>query len=185
MTIYDRSVRELACGLFDRGLGYKSAAGRLGVPARAVRQWWLTDRDVRWGELLDMGVVRRYDFETKVAAVDMGVVRRYDFETKVAAGSAVVDGGMGKPEAMERFGIASDSPLRSWCRLYREGGAEALRPKPKGRPRGVDGGMGKPEAMERFGIASDSPLRSWCRLYREGGAEALRPKPKGRPRGSR
>ena len=37
---------------------------------------------------------------------------------------------------MERFGIASSSPLDRWCRLYREGGAEALRPKPKGRPRG-------------------------------------------------
>ena len=119
MTIYDRSVRELAFGLFDRGLGYKSAAGRLGVPARAVRQWWLTYRAVGRGALLDMGVHRTYDYETKVAAA-----------------SAVVDGGMGKPEAMERFGIASESPLRSWCRLYREGGAEALRPKPKGRPRG-------------------------------------------------
>ena len=26
MTVYDRSVREAACGLFDRGVGYKSAA---------------------------------------------------------------------------------------------------------------------------------------------------------------
>ena len=34
---------------------------------------------------------------------------RYDFETKVAAASAVVDGGMAKPEAMERFGIARDA----------------------------------------------------------------------------
>ena len=127
MTIYDRSVRELACGLFDRGLGYKSAAGRLGVPARAVRQWWLTYRAVGRGALLDMGVHRTYDYETKVAAA-----------------SAVVDGGMGKPEAMERFGIASESPLRSWCRLYREGGAEALRPKPKGRPRGSGAGAAPP-----------------------------------------
>lgn len=28
------------------------------------------------------------------------------------------------------------APLKRWCALYREGGAEALRPKPKGRPRG-------------------------------------------------
>jgi transposase-like protein len=60
----------------------------------------------------------------------------YDFETKVAAARAVVDDGMAKTEAMERFGIASATPLKQWCRLYREGGAEALRPKPKGRPRG-------------------------------------------------
>ena len=54
----------------------------------------------------------------------------------VAAASAVVDGGMSKPEAMVRFGIASATPLKQWCRLYREGGAQALMPKPKGRPKG-------------------------------------------------
>lgn len=51
---------------------------------------------------------------------------RYDYETKVAAASAVVDGGMPKTEAMERFGIASATPLKQWCRLYREGGSGAL-----------------------------------------------------------
>ena len=48
----------------------------------------------------------------------MGVKHtKYDYETKVAAAAAVVDGGM-------------------WCRLYRQGGAQALKPKPKGRPKG-------------------------------------------------
>ena len=57
----------------------------------------------------------------------MGVKRtRYDYETKVAAARAVVDGGMSKPEAMVRFGIASATPLKQWCRLYRQGGAQAL-----------------------------------------------------------
>ena len=60
----------------------------------------------------------------------------HDYETKVAAARAVVDGGMSKPEAMVRFGIASATPLKQWCRLYREGGAQALKPKPKGRPKG-------------------------------------------------
>ncbi len=44
----------------------------------------------------------------------------------------MVDGGMSKPEAMMRFGIASATPLKQWCRLYRQGGAQALKPKPKG-----------------------------------------------------
>ena len=39
-------------------------------------------------------------------------------------------------QPMAAFGIASRTPLDSWCRLYREGGADALRPKPKGRPKG-------------------------------------------------
>ena len=42
---------------------------------------------------------------------------------------------MSKPEAMVHFGIASATPLKQWCRLYREGGAQALKPKPKGRPK--------------------------------------------------
>ena len=119
MTIYDRSVRERACGLFERGLGHEAAAARLGIPLKAVRQWHLTYRAVG-----------------RDAPLDMGSRRTYDYETKAAAASAVADGGMAKPEAMARFGIASTSPLDSWCRLYREGGADALRPKPKGRPRG-------------------------------------------------
>ena len=52
----------------------------------------------------------------------MGVKRaRYDYETKVAAARAMVDGGMSKPEAMVRFGIASATPLKQWCRLSRSG----------------------------------------------------------------
>lgn len=132
MTVHDRSVRERACGLFDRGLGHKAAAARLGVPARAVRKWQQTYRAVGRDALLDMGTHRRYDYGTKVAAA-----------------SAVVDGGMPKPEAMERFGIASESPLRSWCRLYREGGAEALRPRPKGRPRKEAAPATREEELER------------------------------------
>ena len=61
---------------------------------------------------------------------------RYTYEQKVAAASAVVDGGMTKTEAMAAFGIMSMSPLKKWCALYRRGGAEALRPRPKGRPSG-------------------------------------------------
>ena len=131
MTIYDRSARELACDLFERGAGRASAAKRLGIPERAVAKWQLTYRAVGRGGLLDMGKTHA----------------RYDFETKVAAAKAVVDGGMAKPEAMERFGIASASPLDSWCRLYREGGAEALRPKPKGRPKGP-GAKAAPKTRE-------------------------------------
>ena len=117
---HDRSVRELAAGRFDEGRGCESVAKSLGIPAKAVRKWQLTYRAVGRDGLLKMGKKHA----------------RYDFETKVAAARAVVEGGMSKPGAMERFGIASSSPLDQWCRLYREGGAEALRPKPRGRPKG-------------------------------------------------
>ena len=111
VTIYDRSVREMACGLFERGLGYKAAARRLGIPPRAVRKWQQMYRAVGRGGLLGMGRAKA----------------RYDYGTKVAAARAVVDGGMSKPEAMERFGVASISPLESWCS-----------PIPRGRSRSVE-----------------------------------------------
>lgn len=133
MMIYDRSARERACDLFDRGLGGDAAAGALGLPVEAVRKWHQTFRAVGRDALLDMGSHARYDFETKVAAA-----------------SAVVDGGMAKPEAMRRFGVASISPLKAWRRLYREGGAEALRPRPKGRPRKAPGAPAtREEELER------------------------------------
>lgn len=35
---------------------------------------------------------------------------------------------------MSKFGIMSEAPISRWVKAYREGGAEALRPKRKGRP---------------------------------------------------
>ncbi|WP_270472331.1 helix-turn-helix domain-containing protein [Collinsella intestinalis] len=117
---YGEALLLEAARLHDAGLGRRAIGARLGVPHATVRKWLDKYRAGGTELLLKMG----------------GKQARYDYETKVAAASAVVDGGMGKPEAMGRFGLASMKPLESWIRLYREGGAEALRPKPKGRPRG-------------------------------------------------
>ena len=117
---HDRLLREQAVEMFERGFGYRLTAKRLGVPAEAVRHWQKTYRVIGRDGFLAMEVKRT----------------KYDYETKVAAAKAVVDGGMSKPEAMVRFGIASATPLKQWCKLYRQGGAQALKPKPKGRPKG-------------------------------------------------
>ena len=117
---HDIEARKAAIGLFERGHGYKSAAKALSVPRDTVRQWLCVYRSFGGEVLLSM--------DSKQA--------RYTHGQKVAAASAVVDGGMTKAEAMAAFGIMSMSPLKKWCALYREGGAEALRPKPKGRPKG-------------------------------------------------
>ena len=118
---HDRLLREQAVEMFERGFGYRLTARRLGVSAETVREWQKMYRVIGRGGLLAMGVKRA----------------KYDYETKVAAARAMVDGGMSKPEAMVRFGIASATSLKKWCRLYREGGAQALKPKPKGRPKGA------------------------------------------------
>ncbi len=117
---HDRLLREQAVVMFERGCGYRLTARRLGVSAETVREWQKMYRVIGRDGLVAMGAKRA----------------SYDYETKVGAARAVVDGGMSKPEAMVRFGIASATPLKQWCRLYREGGAQALKPKPKGRPKG-------------------------------------------------
>ena len=61
----------------------------------------------------------------------------YVGETKVAAARDHVENGLTKAEVMAMHGIASVAPLERWCREYRSGGPDALRPKPKGRPRGA------------------------------------------------
>ena len=129
---HDESLRLEAARLHDAGLGRRAIGAALGVPHEAVRRWLEKYRAGGTELLLNMG----------------GKQARYDYETKVAAASAVVDGGMARPEAMRRFGIASSSPLDQWCRLYREGGAEALRPRPKGRPRG-SGAEAAPRTREQ------------------------------------
>ena len=59
----------------------------------------------------------------------------YSFETKLAAVEAHVKGDLSSAEAMRAYGVQSKSTYFRWCAAYREGGAEALRPKKRGRPR--------------------------------------------------
>lgn len=117
---HDIEARKAAIGLFERGHGFESAAKALSVPRNTVRQWLYVYRSFGSEVLLSMD----------------GKQTRYTYEQKVAAASAVVDGGMGKQDAMKAFGVMSLAPLKRWCALYREDGAEALRPRPKGRPSG-------------------------------------------------
>lgn len=131
---HDRLLREQAVEMFEKGCGYGLTAKKLGVSAQTVREWQKMYRVIGKGRLLTMGIKHT----------------RYDYETKVAAARAVVDGGMSKPEAMVRFGIASATPLKQWCRLYREGGAQALKPKPKGRPKGLGVGAVPPTREEEL-----------------------------------
>ena len=46
------------------------------------------------------------------------------------------------------------SPLERWCREYRTGGPEALRPRPKGRPRGARSGP-KPKPTREQELAEE------------------------------
>ncbi|MBR3224533.1 MAG: helix-turn-helix domain-containing protein [Atopobiaceae bacterium] len=117
---YDVALRKKAADLFARGLGYTAVSSELGMPKRTVKGWQRMFRATGAEGLLDVG----------------GSQSGYSFETRVAAARSVVDEGLTRSEAMARFGIRSESPIARWVKAYRAGGAEALRPKPKGRPRG-------------------------------------------------
>ncbi len=130
--LYDIAARRRAVELYEEGWGRDAISRLVDAPEGTVRKWLDTYRSVGMGALAAMG--------TKKTA--------YSFETKVGAARAVADEGMTVPEAMARFGIASTSPLRKWLRAYREGGPEALRPKPKGRPKGA-GAIPKEMAREQ------------------------------------
>ena len=136
---HDVEARKAAIELFERGYGFGSAAKALSVPRTTMRQWLYIYRSFGSEVLLSMDGKRAV----------------YTYEQKVAAASAVVDGGAAKAEAMAEFGIMSLAPLERWCRLYREGGAEALRPKPKGRPKGSGS---KPRELTR-----EQELEERCR----------------------
>ena len=58
----------------------------------------------------------------------------YSFEFKVALVERFLAGETG-PELAVEAGLSSPRVLQKWVRAYREEGADALRPKPKGRPR--------------------------------------------------
>lgn len=93
---HDIEARKAAIGLFERGHGSESAAKTLSVPRNTVRQWLYIYRSFGSEVLLSMD----------------GKQTRYTYEQKVAAASAVVDGGMGKQDAMKAFGVMSLAPLK-------------------------------------------------------------------------
>ena len=103
--------------MFVQGFTYRQTAARLGISQNAARRWEYTYRALGKEALL-VTTHKKYDFELKLAAVK-------DF----------LENGLTKPQIMEKYGIASLNPLVQWIRAYRDGGEEALRAKPKGRPR--------------------------------------------------
>ena len=63
--------------------------------------------------------------------------KSYSFEFKLALVERFLAGETGPDLAVEA-GLSSRELLQKWVRAYRLEGAEALRPKPRGRPRKPD-----------------------------------------------
>ena len=68
-----------------------------------------------------------------LADPDRRATKSYSPEVKLAAVRMHVEEGKTLPATLEHFGIRNSGQLKKWCALYREGGPEALEPRPKGR----------------------------------------------------
>ena len=136
---YDVGVRRKAVELFASGMGSCTVASTLSVPLSTVKTWHHI----------------YHAFGSEVLLTMDGKQALYTYEQKVAAARAVIEGGMTRTEAMAKFKIMSLAPLKHWCKLYRTGGAEALKPKPKGRPKGS---LSKPQKRTR-----EQELEERCR----------------------
>ena len=119
--------------LFEAGFGKRSVSSSLGIPVGTVEKWLYAYKAVGPEGPLNMGRTHN----------------SYSFETKLAFARMVVDGGAILTDAMVAYGVVSRASAQKWCKAYREGGEEALKPKPKGRPKGSPAKQGPDDSRGR------------------------------------
>ncbi|CAE50487.1 Hypothetical protein DIP1956 [Corynebacterium diphtheriae] len=117
------------------------------------RDWATAQRLVEWALASTRCECFNVDsnFMAGLCLVENPTKQHYSFEVR----KQVVDrfnAGQSKMDLAREFGLSSDQLVSSWVRAWRAGGDEALRPKPKGRPKGS---------------ASSKPLTEEDRLRRE------------------
>ncbi|MGP4981279.1 transposase [Glutamicibacter arilaitensis] len=118
-SLFTEDQRVRLVELFEAGMGATAASNRLNVRYSATEKlynrWRLHGRLC----LMENPTKTAYSFETKKE-----VVQRY------LAGETTMN------LAVE-FHISSNVLVQTWVRAWRQGGDEALMPKPKGRPKGA------------------------------------------------
>ncbi|OFM56458.1 transposase, partial [Corynebacterium sp. HMSC058E07] len=110
--------REQLVECFEQGMGSIAAANALGVSKYAVRT-----------------LRRRFQLHGRLCLVEKPTKQQYSFEIK----KEVVErhlAGETRMDLAREFGLSSDQLVKDWARKWRKGGDEALKPKPKGRPKG-------------------------------------------------
>ena len=99
-------------------MGSRAAANALGVSKDAARMLY-----------------RRFTLHGRLCLVEKPTKQQYSFDFK----KEVVQRHLAGETAMDlarEFGLSSEQLVRGWSRQWRKGGDEALKPKPKGRPKG-------------------------------------------------
>ncbi|MGJ4094133.1 IS3 family transposase [Corynebacterium macclintockiae] len=110
--------REQLVELFEQGMGYTAAANALGVSKYAARM-----------------LCRRFKLHGRLCLVEKPIKQQYSFEVKKEVVQRYLAGET-KMDLAREFGLSSDQLVSYWSRQWRNGGDEALKPKPKGRPKG-------------------------------------------------
>ncbi len=112
--------REAAVAWFEKGVADEGTARLLGVSKGSVKRLYLRWRIHGRGALVAKPIKQSYSFEFKLALVE----RFLEGETA--------------PDLAAETALSSPRLLETWARAYRREGADALRPKPKGRPKKPD-----------------------------------------------
>ena len=110
--------REQLVECFEQGVGEAAAANALGVSKYAVRC-----------------LFRRFQLHGRLCLVEKPTKQQYSFEIKKEVVQRHLAGETTMGLARE-FGLSSDQLVSGWSSKWRRGGDEALKPKPKGRPKG-------------------------------------------------
>lgn len=120
---YDAKIRRRAAKVLAGGAGHRALANEVGIPEATARQW-----------------ARAYAVGGQPAVMNAGTKHRvYPYELKLSVVIDRIENGMSVREVMIKHGVPSESSVKSWCRLYRAHGPEALVNKPRGRkPKGAD-----------------------------------------------
>ena len=99
-------------------MGFKAAATALDISKYAVRM-----------------LCRRFKLHGRLCLVEKPTKQQYSFEIKKEVVQRHLSGETAMNLARE-FGLSSENLVSGWSRKWRNGGDEALKPKPKGRPKG-------------------------------------------------
>ena len=110
--------REQLVECFEQGMGCAAAANALGVSKYVVRTLY-----------------RRFQLHGRLCLVEKPTKQQYSFEIKKEVVQRHLAGET-KMDLAREFGLSSDQLVKDWSWKWRKGGDEALKPKPKGRPKG-------------------------------------------------
>lgn len=110
--------REQLVECFEQGMGSRAAAKVVGVSRAVTRKLY-----------------RRFQLHGRLCLVEKPTKQQYSFEIKKEVVQRHLAGETTMDLARE-FDLSSDQLVSGWSSKWRKGGDEALKPKPKGRPKG-------------------------------------------------